>query len=139
MPFGFADGLHDRDTGLVRFGFRDYDPEVGRWTAKDPIGFWGGDVDLYGYVVNNPINWIDPLGLFDNPLPQLPSFTEAYPNSAFVAPTVDIILGGIEGGFAIAGIGASVRGYLAGPETWWIPISCTEAQALRLYGMPSVE
>jgi RHS repeat-associated protein len=48
VPFGFAGGLHDRDTGLVRFGYRDYDPETGRWTAKDPILFAGGDVDLYG-------------------------------------------------------------------------------------------
>lgn len=63
IPFGFAGGLHDRDTGLVRFGLRDYDPEVGRWTAKDPIGFGGGDIDLYGYVQNNPTNWIDPRGL----------------------------------------------------------------------------
>ncbi len=63
IPFGFAGGLHDRDTNLVRFGFRDYDPDVGRWTAKDPIGFRGGDVDLYKYASHNPINWIDPLGL----------------------------------------------------------------------------
>jgi RHS repeat-associated protein len=63
IPFGFAGGLHDRDTGLVRFGYRDYDPEVGRWTAKDPIGFAGGDTDLYGYVLNNPVNLIDPRGL----------------------------------------------------------------------------
>lgn len=42
IPFGFAGGLHDRDTGLVRFGFRDYSPELGRWTAKDPILFAGG-------------------------------------------------------------------------------------------------
>jgi len=63
IPFGFAGGLHDRDTGLVRFGYRDYDPEVGRWTAKDPIGFNSGDTDLYGYVVNNPVNAIDPYGL----------------------------------------------------------------------------
>ena len=63
MPFGFACGLHDRDTGLVRFGYRDYDPDVGRWTAKDPILFAGGDTDLYGYVLNDPINYIDPYGL----------------------------------------------------------------------------
>ena len=62
IPIGFAGGLHDRDTGLVRFGFRDYDPDVGRWTAKDPIFFAGGDMDLYGYVLNNPINFIDPIG-----------------------------------------------------------------------------
>ena len=63
MPFGFAGGLHDIDTGIVRFGYRDYDPDVGRWTAKDPIGFGGGDTDLYGYVLNNPVNFIDPYGL----------------------------------------------------------------------------
>ena len=62
VPFGFAGGLHDRDINLVRFGFRDYDPETGRWTAKDPIGFAGGDVDLFNYV-SNPINLIDPYGL----------------------------------------------------------------------------
>jgi RHS repeat-associated protein len=63
IPFGFAGGLYDTDTELVRFGYRDYDPDVGRWTAKDPIFFAGGDTDLYGYVLNDPINLIDPLGL----------------------------------------------------------------------------
>ena len=63
VPFGFAGGLHDRDTGLVRFGYRDYDPETGRWTAKDPILFAGGDTDLYGYCVDDPINLADPNGL----------------------------------------------------------------------------
>jgi len=67
IPFGFAGGLHDRDTGLVRFGYRDYDPDVGRWTAKDPIFFAGGDTDLYGYVLNDPINWVDPWGFFRAP------------------------------------------------------------------------
>ena len=62
IPLGFAGGLHDRDTGLVHFGFRDYDPDTGRWTAKDPIGFSGGDWDLYGYCVNDPLNIADPLG-----------------------------------------------------------------------------
>jgi len=64
VPFGFAGGLHDQEIGLVRFGYRDFDPEVGRWTAKDRILFEGGDSDLYGYVLNNPINTIDPLGLY---------------------------------------------------------------------------
>jgi len=64
QPFGFAGGIHDPDTGLVRFGARDYDPETGRWTAKDPILFAGGDLNLYGYVLNNPVNFIDPPGLW---------------------------------------------------------------------------
>jgi RHS repeat-associated protein len=63
VPFGFAGGVFDEATGLVRFGARDYDPGVGRWTAKDPIGFEGGDSDLYAYVGNNPANRTDPTGL----------------------------------------------------------------------------
>ncbi|KIM02769.1 MAG: hypothetical protein KN64_14160 [Sulfurovum sp. AS07-7] len=41
IPFGFAGGLYDKDTALVRFGYRDYDAFTGKWTAKDPIGFGG--------------------------------------------------------------------------------------------------
>jgi RHS repeat-associated protein len=63
QPFGFAGGLYDRHTGLIRFGARDYDPETGRWTAKDPILFSGGDVNLYGYVFNDPVNLSDPNGM----------------------------------------------------------------------------
>ncbi len=66
QPFGFAGGLYDPDTGLVRFGVRDYDAEVGRWTAKDPIGFDGGDANLYAYVGGDPVNLIDPSGEFLN-------------------------------------------------------------------------
>ncbi len=36
QPFGFAGGLYDPATGLVRFGARDYDPQTGRFTAADP-------------------------------------------------------------------------------------------------------
>jgi uncharacterized protein RhaS with RHS repeats len=35
----------------------------GRFISKDPIGFAGGDVNLYGYVQNNPVNLTDPEGL----------------------------------------------------------------------------
>jgi RHS repeat-associated protein len=35
QPFDFAGGLYDSATGLVRFGARNYDPAIGRWTAKD--------------------------------------------------------------------------------------------------------
>lgn len=63
QPFGFAGGLYDKDTGLVRFGARDYDAETGRWICKDPIGFDGGDTELYCYAGNDPINYIDSFGL----------------------------------------------------------------------------
>ncbi|MEA2099054.1 MAG: RHS repeat-associated core domain-containing protein, partial [Campylobacterota bacterium] len=62
VPFGFACGLHDKDTNLVHFGYREYDPFTGKWTAKDPIDFGGGDSNLYGYVLGNPVDFIDPTG-----------------------------------------------------------------------------
>jgi len=63
IPFGFAGGLHDRDTNLVHFGYREYDPYTGKWTTKDPIDFSGGDSNLYGYVLEDPVNLVDPEGL----------------------------------------------------------------------------
>jgi RHS repeat-associated protein len=63
MPFGFAGGIYDPETLLVRFGARDYDPSVGRWTRKDPIRFGGRQANLYAYVASNPVNRTDPTGL----------------------------------------------------------------------------
>ena len=59
QPFGFAGGIYDQHTGLVRFGARDYDPVTSRWTSKDPIRFAGGDANLYGYVLGDPVNLVD--------------------------------------------------------------------------------
>ncbi|MDH5756588.1 MAG: RHS repeat-associated core domain-containing protein, partial [Nitrospinota bacterium] len=71
QPFGFAGGLYDQHTKLTRFGARDYNSIAGRWTSKDPIRFAGGDVNLYGYVMNDPVNWVDISGfhgiLFSRP------------------------------------------------------------------------
>jgi RHS repeat-associated protein len=61
QPFGFAGGLYDPDTSLVRFGARDYDASIGRWVAKDPIGF-GGGVNLYAYCYGDPVNKVDLAG-----------------------------------------------------------------------------
>lgn len=41
---------------------RQYSPSIGRWLSKDPIGFGGGDTNLYGYVANDPVNLTDPSG-----------------------------------------------------------------------------
>ncbi len=70
QPFGFAGGLHDTNTKLVRFGARDYDAQVGRWTAKDPAGFpdvdLAGVVNSYHYLGNSPIESTDPTGLWQS-------------------------------------------------------------------------
>jgi RHS repeat-associated protein len=63
IPLGFAGGLLDRDIGFVRFGWRDYDPHTVRWTTPDPMGDAGGDLDWYGYCLDDPVNGVDPLGL----------------------------------------------------------------------------
>lgn len=65
QPLGFAGGVNDSDTKLIRFGARDYDPTIGRWTTKDPLGFAGGNTNLYGYCSNDPMSCRDPFGLYD--------------------------------------------------------------------------
>jgi len=63
QPLGFAGGLYDPDTKLVRFGARDYDAFPGRWTTKDPIGFRSRASNMYGYLNANPVQLTDPTGL----------------------------------------------------------------------------
>jgi RHS repeat-associated protein len=61
QPFGFHGGLYDPETGLTRFGARDYNPRTGRWLSRDPIGISGG-LNLYQAFGCNPVNFIDPFG-----------------------------------------------------------------------------
>ena len=75
LPIGFAGGVRDRHLGLVRFGHRDFDPAIGRFTAPDPLGDTGGDHDLWEYCVDDPINAVDPEGLDE----EEPSFWDKVP------------------------------------------------------------
>lgn len=63
QPFGYAGGIYDELTDLVRLGARDYDAHTGRWTTRDPLGFSGGSTNLYSYVDNSPVTSVDPTGL----------------------------------------------------------------------------
>jgi RHS repeat-associated protein len=56
-------GVMAEPNGFYYMRARYYDPQVGRFISEDPIGFAGGDVNLYVYCINNPILFIDPLGL----------------------------------------------------------------------------
>lgn len=62
LELGYAGGIEDKETGLVRFGLRDYDPASGRWNSRDPIHYQGGQANLYAYVNNDPVNKRDPSG-----------------------------------------------------------------------------
>jgi RHS repeat-associated protein len=88
-PFGFVSqtgaastnsykftGREDDGTGLVYYRMRYYYPKLQRFVSEDPIGFWGRQVNLYGYVRNAPTIYIDPYGLIEGKLfpniPQIP-------------------------------------------------------------------
>jgi RHS repeat-associated protein len=45
---------------IVKSWHRFYDPTTGRYISADPIGFFGGDFNLYAYVNNDPVNGVDP-------------------------------------------------------------------------------
>ena len=105
QPFGFAGGLYDPDTGLVRFGVRDYSPEIGRWTAKDPELFSDG-LNLYTYTGNDPVNSIDPTGKIGVPV-------------AFVTAGFGAAIGGVFGGVASFADSCTslLSGFLGGAAT----------------------
>ncbi len=64
-PFAYAGGLWDSQTELLRFGVRDYDPLVGRWTSKDPTLFKGSRENLFLYCSDDPVNFNDPSGKWE--------------------------------------------------------------------------
>lgn len=53
---------YDSFTSLYYYRARFYDANLGRFISEDPIGFDGGDVNLFAYVKNNPIRFKDPTG-----------------------------------------------------------------------------
>jgi RHS repeat-associated protein len=65
--FLFQGGRIDAATGLYAFGLRDYDVAAGVWMERDPIGLDAGDPNLYRFVGNNPVNFVDPTGMDGEP------------------------------------------------------------------------
>jgi RHS repeat-associated protein len=66
LEIAFSGRPYDSATGLQNNLNRWYDPRLGRWMSEDPIGYAGGDANLYRYVGNRPTDWRDPLGLVVN-------------------------------------------------------------------------
>jgi RHS repeat-associated protein len=65
QPFTYTGREFDYETGLYYYRARYYDPQAGRFITKDPIGFEGGDYNLYVYVQNNPLRYLDSFGLWN--------------------------------------------------------------------------
>jgi RHS repeat-associated protein len=61
-PYTYTAREYDTESGLYYYRARYYDASIGRFISEDPIGF-GGGINFYVYVGNDPINILDPLGL----------------------------------------------------------------------------
>jgi RHS repeat-associated protein len=151
QPFGYAGGLDDEQTGLVRFGARDYDASTGRWTRKDASGFDGSAGNFYLYAEGDPVNALDAAGTSPT------SAIRAFLGGAAIGVVGGVVVGGlvaaavvasspiIAGGAAVAAIGlAAAGGFSTGAVIYEIaagteyrtgvPLSC-EARIDRLAGL----
>jgi RHS repeat-associated protein len=54
---------YDAESGLYQVRYRYFHPRLGRWIARDPLGYEAGSANLYAYVANNPMAWVDSFGL----------------------------------------------------------------------------
>ena len=81
-------------TGMYYYGFRFYEPNLQRWTSRDPIEEMGG-LNLYGFVGNDPVDGVDPFGWSDfnrpvviPPLTLVPAPLPVLPPTRPVIPSV---------------------------------------------------
>jgi RHS repeat-associated protein len=77
--YGFQGMRYDATSGLNEADRRWYSPTQGRWVTMDPIQYAGGNVNLYGFVGNGPIEGLDPSGLAELPKSKWPSWVRNLP------------------------------------------------------------
>jgi RHS repeat-associated protein len=110
-PWQFASKRFDPDLGLIDFGKRYYDPQVGRWLSTDPAGFVDS-YNLHQFNLNNPFRYCDPNGEFIF----IPLFCVVVGTGAAGATVValeitaaHLIVGSVVTGAAIWGIGEGLK------------------------------
>lgn len=81
-PWRYSSKRKDPETGLIYFGRRYYAPDIGRWITPDPKGFGDGP-NLYAYVHNNPLIYVDLFGLFGQASASYSSSFTSYSASSY--------------------------------------------------------
>lgn len=82
----------DSETGLDHTDFRQYSSQLGRWMSPDPASLPAADPDdpqswnMYSYVENQPMDWVDPLGLCGETTQVTVVFSGAGPPSTTTYP-----------------------------------------------------
>jgi len=99
--YGYT-GREPDGTGLIYYRGRYYDPALGRFTQRDPIGLQGG-LNQYAYVNSNPVNFTDPMGT----LASLTTATPSYHQTLDLGPGLNAGLRGLSADWQSLG---SVRG-----------------------------
>jgi RHS repeat-associated protein len=133
----FAGRPYHPETGLASFPFRDYDPAIGRFLQPEPLGLFAGWENAYAFAMNNPVNFIDPYGLWG-----WPSISQVVGGivvaagvvaaGVAVAAAAPVIAAGgtIGAGIAAAGAALAPVGAAAGAVgTWLGPVGTAAAVA----------
>jgi len=110
--FAFTGHYYHVISGFYLSLYRAYDPDTGRWISRDPIAEQGG-LNLYAYVDNNPINGMDPLGLF---LQILAGATIG----AVIAGAAAAAFGGDWSEIKAAALGGAISGALVSSGLWLV-------------------
>jgi RHS repeat-associated protein len=125
----FTGRIYDQESGLYNYRARYFHPSLGRFVQMDPVGQFVGGANLYAYVGNNPINYVDPLGLFDWEYWKGPLAV----GSGLVAGTIIILSGGTATPLVIGGA-ALLGGGTAGAVTYVVAEGQEPRPCARTWG-----